>query len=146
MAEIKENGEAGKAAFQQQLMFPIGEKNPYNQFFDGQSYLAPVSEQQVGIYNVTFEPGCRNHWHVHQAGGGQILICVGGRGWYQAWGEAPVEMKPGTVVNIPPEVKHWHGAAADSWFAHLAIEVDGEETSNEWCEPVDDDAYAAVNK
>lgn len=148
MADITEKGEAGKTAFQQQLMFPIGEKNPYNQFFDGQSYLAPVSEKQVGIYNVTFEPGCRNHWHVHhaKAGGGQILICVGGRGWYQAWGEAPVAMTPGTVVNIPAGVKHWHGAAADSWFAHLAIEVDGEETSNEWCEPVDDDAYAAVNK
>lgn len=148
MADITEKGEAGKTAFQQQLMFPIGEKNPYNQFFDGQSYLAPVSEKQVGIYNVTFEPGCRNHWHVHHAksGGGHLLICVGGRGWYQAWGEAPVAMTPGTVVNIPAGVKHWHGAAADSWFAHLAIEVDGEETSNEWCEPVDDDAYAAMGK
>lgn len=148
MADITEKGEAGKTAFQQQLMFPIGEKNPYNQFFDGQSYLALVSEKQVGIYNVTFEPGCRNHWHVHHAksGGGQLLICVGGRGWYQAWGEAPVAMTPGTVVNIPAGVKHWHGAAADSWFAHLAIEVDGEETSNEWCEPVDDDAYAAMGK
>ena len=148
MADITEKGEAGKTAFQQQLMFPIGEKNPYNQFFDGQSYLAPVSEKQVCIYNVTFEPGCRNHWHVHHAksGGGQLLICVGGRGWYQAWGEAPVAMTPGTVVNIPAGVKHWHGAAADSWFAHLAIKVDGEETSNEWCEPVDDDAYAAMGK
>lgn len=148
MEIIKETGEAGKAAFQQQLMFPIGEKNPYGKFFDGQSYLAVVSDKQVPIHNVTFEPGCRNHWHIHHAktGGGQLLICVGGHGWYQAWGEAPVEMKPGTVVNIPAEVKHWHGAAVDSWFSHLAIEVEGEETSNEWLEPVDAAAYAALGK
>lgn len=107
------------------------------------SYLAPVSTEQVPIYNVTFEPGCCNNWHVHHAKsvGGQLLICVGGRGFYQEWGKEPVEMTPGTVVNIPPEVKHWHGAVADSWFSHLAIEVDGEDTSNEWLEPVDDDAY-----
>ena len=148
MADITEKGEGGKAEFQKELMFPIGEQNPYGKFFTGQSYLASVSEQQVAIHNVTFEPGCRNHWHIHHAksGGGQLLICVGGRGWYQAWGEEPVEMTPGTVVNIPPEVKHWHGAAVDSWFSHLAIEVEGEETSNEWLEPVDDAAYAAVGK
>lgn len=148
MANITEKGEAGKAAFQKELMFPIGEKNPYGKFFDGQSYFASVSDQQVAIHNVTFEPGCRNHWHIHHAksGGGQLLICVGGRGWYQAWGEKPALMTPGTVVHIPPEVKHWHGAAADSWFAHLAIEVDGVETSNEWLEPVDDAAYADVNR
>ena len=98
MANITEKGEAGKAAFQKELMFPIGEKNPYGKFFDGQSYLASVSDQQVAIHNVTFEPGCRNHWHIHHAksGGGQLLICVGGRGWYQAWGEQPALMTPGT--------------------------------------------------
>ena len=137
-----------KEAFQRELMFPIGEPNPYGKYFIGQSYLAPVSTQQVGIFNVTFEPGCRNNWHIHHAksGGGQILICVCGRGWYQAWGEKPVEMTPGTVVNIPANVKHWHGAAADHWFAHLAFDVDGEETSNEWLEPVTDEAYADVNR
>ena len=86
--------------------------------------------------NVTFEPGCRNNWHIHHAksGGGQILICVGGRGWYQEWGKDPIEMTPGTVINIPANVKHWHGAAEDSWFSHLAIEVPGEETSTKWLE------------
>lgn len=137
-----------KDAFQQEIMFPIGEKNPYNKYFTGQSYLAPVSEQQVGIFNVTFEPGCRNFWHIHHAksGGGQLIICVGGRGWYQAAGEQAIEMLPGTVVNIPPEVKHWHGAAADSWFAHLAVEVAGEDTSNEWLDPVSEAEYAEVNE
>ena len=132
-----------KDRYQNEIFFPIGAPNPYGQFFVGQSYLAPVSETQVSIFNVTFEPGCRNNWHIHHAksGGGQLLICVGGRGWYQAWGDEPVEMTPGTVVNIPAEVKHWHGAAADSWFSHLAIEVAGEETSAEWLEPVDAEAY-----
>ena len=138
--------ESEKDAFQKEIFFPIGEPNPYSQYFTGRSYLAPVSTQQVPIFNVTFEPGCRNFWHVHHAqkGGGQMLICVGGRGWYQAWGEAPVEMTPGTVVNIPPEVKHWHGAAADSWFAHLAVEIAGEGTSNEWCECVSDEEYSKL--
>ena len=132
-----------KDRFQQKLMFPIGEPNPFGAFFSGQSYLAPVSTEQVAIWNVTFEPGSRNNWHIHHAksGGGQLLICVGGRGWYQEWGKEPVEMTEGTVINIPPEVKHWHGAAKDAWFAHLAIEIDGEETSNEWLEPVDESAY-----
>ena len=132
-----------KDRFQQKIMFPIGEPNPFGAFFSGQSYLAPVSTEQAAIWNVTFEPGCRNNWHIHHAksGGGQLLICVGGRGWYQAWGKEPVEMTEGTVINIPPEVKHWHGAAKDAWFAHLAIEIDGEETSNEWLEPVDESAY-----
>lgn len=148
MEDIQIKGEAGKKEFQKQLMFSIGEKNPYGKFFDGQSYLAVVTDKQVPIHNVTFEPGCRNHWHIHHAksGGGQLIICVGGRGWYQAWGEKPVLMTPGTVVNIPPEVKHWHGAAADSWFAHLAIAVDGEETSNEWLEPVSEADYAALKE
>lgn len=137
-----------KAAFQQEIFLPIGEPNDgFAQYFTGQSYLAPLSVEQVPAFNVTFEPGCRNHWHIHHAasGGGQMLICIGGRGFYQEAGKAAVELIPGTVVNIPPEVKHWHGAAADSWMAHIAIEVPGEATANEWCEAVDDAAYAAVN-
>ncbi len=134
---------SGKDAYQKTIFFPIGEENPYGQFFVGQSYLAPLSTRQVPVFNVTFEPGCRNNWHVHHAtaGGGQMLLCVGGRGWYQEWGKAPVEMTPGTVVNIPANVKHWHGAAADSWFSHLAVEVAGENTSNEWLEPVSEEEY-----
>ena len=129
--------------FQKEIMFPIGEPNPYGEFFRGQSYLAPVSTEQVPIWNVTFEPGCRNNWHIHHAksGGGQMLICVGGRGYYQEWGKEAVEMTEGTVINIPPEVKHWHGAAKDSWFAHLAIEIEGEDASNEWLESVDEEEY-----
>ena len=132
-----------KDRFQKKIMFPVGDPNPFGEFFSGQSYLAPVSKAQVAIWNVTFEPGCRNNWHIHHAksGGGQMLICVGGRGWYQEWEKEPVEMTEGTVVNIPPEVKHWHGAAKDSWFSHLAIEIDGEGTGNEWLEPVDSAAY-----
>ena len=132
-----------KDAYQNTIFFPIGEENPYGQFFVGQSYLAPVSTEQVPVFNVTFEPGCRNNWHIHRAtsGGGQMLICVGGRGWYQEWGRQAVEMTPGTVVNIPANVKHWHGAAADSWFSHLAIEVGGENCSNEWLEPVSEGDY-----
>lgn len=123
--------------YQKSLFFPIGEPNDaYARYFSGRSFLAPVSASQIGIHNVTFEPGCQNNWHIHHAksGGGQILICVGGRGWYQEWGKEPVAMKPGDCVNIPVGVKHWHGAAEDSWFSHLAIEVPGEETSTEWLE------------
>ena len=132
-----------KDAYQNSIFFPIGQENPYGQFFVGRSYLAPVSTQQVPVFNVTFEPGCRNNWHIHRAsaGGGQLLLCVGGRGWYQEWGKEAVEMTPGTVVNIPANVKHWHGAAADSWFSHLAIEVTGENASNEWLEPVSEEDY-----
>ena len=132
-----------KDAYQNTIFFPVGEENPYGAFFVGQSYLAPVSTEQVPVFNVTFEPGCRNNWHVHHAssGGGQMLICVGGRGWYQEWGKPAVEMTPGTVVNIPANVKHWHGAAFDSWFSHLAVEVGGENASNEWLEPVSDEDY-----
>ena len=135
-----------KERFQKEIFFPIGEVNPYGQYFIGQSYLAPVSATQVPCFNVTFEPGCRNNWHIHHAksGGGQMLICVGGSGWYQEWGKDPVRMTPGTVINIPPEVKHWHGAAADSWFAHLAFEIGGTDTSNEWCEPVSDEEYGRL--
>ena len=130
------------------IMFPIGgPNNAYAKYFIGQSYLAPVSTEQVKIYNVTFEPKCRNNWHVHKAksGGGQMLIGVGGRGYYQEWGKDPVEIKEGTVINIPANVKHWHGAASDSWFSHLAIEIDGEEISNEWLEPVSDELYNKLN-
>jgi 4-carboxymuconolactone decarboxylase len=130
--------------FENEMIFPIGKTNDaYAQYFIGQSYLSPVSTEQVGVFNVTFEPRCRNNWHVHRAtkGGGQILICVAGRGWYQEWGKPAQELHPGDVVNIPACVKHWHGAAADSWFSHLAVEVPGENTSNEWLEPVTDEEY-----
>ena len=129
------------------MIFPIGQPNDgYAQYFSGRSYLAPLSSEQVGIYNVTFEPGCRNNWHIHHAkqGGGQILICVAGRGYYQQEGQPAQLLTPGDVVNIPAEVKHWHGAAADSWMSHLAIEVPGTDASNEWLEPVDDAEYAEL--
>ncbi|MDP4119350.1 MAG: cupin domain-containing protein [Bacillota bacterium] len=121
-------------------VFPMGGKNDaYAQYFVGQSYLNMLSMQQVVIGNVTFEPGCRNNWHIHHAksGGGQILLVTAGRGYYQEWSKEPRELHPGDVVNIPAGVKHWHGAAPDSWFAHLAIEVPANEGRNEWCEPVD---------
>lgn len=133
-----------KDKFQKEIMFPIGAPNDgFAQYFVGQSYLAPVSTEQLPIFNVTFEPGCRNNWHIHHAksGGGQMLICIGGRGWYQEEGKESVELTPGKVINIPPEVKHWHGAAADSWMAHLAVEIPGEGTGNEWCEAVSDEDY-----
>ena len=132
-----------KERFQNEIMFPIGEPNPYGKFFTGQSYLAPVSSEQIPIFNVTFEPSCRNNWHIHHAksGGGQMLICIGGRGWYQEWGKEARELLPGDIVNIPAEVKHWHGAAKDSWFAHLAVEIQGEDSRTEWCEAVSDDDY-----
>ncbi len=133
-----------KAKFQEEMIFPIGEPNTaYAQYFIGNSYLAPVSNEQIPIHNVTFEPGCRNNWHIHHAkeGGGQLLICVAGEGWYQEWGKPAQRLHPGDVVNIPANVKHWHGAAKDSWFAHLAIAVPGTETSNEWLEAVEDAEY-----
>lgn len=139
-SEIKDD----KEAFAKSMIFPVGEPNTaYARYFIGQSYLAPVSTEQVRISNVSFEPRCRNNWHIHHAtkGGGQVLICVAGRGWYQEWGKPARELFPGDVVNIPAGVKHWHGAAADSWFAHLAVEIEGENTSNEWLEPVNDDDY-----
>ncbi|MGM9847113.1 MAG: carboxymuconolactone decarboxylase family protein [Muribaculaceae bacterium] len=133
-----------KARFQQEMIFPIGEPNTaYSQYFIGNSYLAPVSREQINISNVTFEPGCRNNWHIHHAtsGGGQMLIGVAGHGWYQEEGKPAHEILPGTVIHIPAGVKHWHGAAADGWFAHLAVEIAGENTSNEWLEPVSDEEY-----
>lgn len=128
--------------------FPMGEPNDgFAQYFVGQSYLAPVLDApEISIHNVTFEPGCRNNWHIHHAvqGGGQILICVAGRGYYQQEGQPARLLTPGDVVNIPAEVRHWHGAAPDSWMSHLAIEVPGVNASNEWLEPVDDATYAAL--
>jgi len=126
------------------MIFPIGEPNAaFAKYFIGQSYLYPVSTKQVGVYNVTFEPACRNNWHIHHAakGGGQILVCIAGKGYYQEWGKKAVELNAGDTVNIPAEVKHWHGAAKNSWFSHLAIEVPGEGCSNEWLEPVSDEEY-----
>ena len=140
-------GDNAKAAFQREMIFPIGEPNTaYAKYFIGNSYLAPVSKEQVPVANVTFEPGCRNNWHIHRAtkGGGQMLIGVAGRGWYQEEGKPAVQILPGTVIHIPAGVKHWHGAAADSWFAHLAFEVPGENTSNEWLEPVSDEEYGKL--
>ena len=133
-----------------QGIFPLGEKNEaYAQFFTGQSYLktlAQAPDGHFGVGNVTFEPGCRNNWHVHKAtkGGGQTLVCVGGRGYYQEWGKEPVELRSGDAINIPAGVKHWHGAAPDSWFSHLAIEVPGENNSTEWLEPVGDEEYSKL--
>ena len=134
-----------KITHESQMVFPIGAPNDaFAKYFIGQSYLAPVSTAQVGIYNVTFEPGCRNNWHIHhaQSGGGQILICVAGRGFYQEAGKPAQALHPGDVVNIPAGVKHWHGAAPDSWFSHLAVEIPGTETANEWLEAVNDAEYA----
>lgn len=132
----------------QQSPFAIGGENVnYAQCFDGKSYLNMLSTQQVVIGNVTFEAGCRNHWHIHHAksGGGQLLIVTAGRGYYQEWGKPVQELRPGDVVHIPAEVKHWHGAAPNSAFQHLAIEIAGEETSNEWCEPVAEAEYVKLS-
>ena len=128
-------------------VFPVGKPNDaYAKYFVGKSYLDMISKEQVGVGNVTFEPACRNNWHIHHAkkGGGQILIATAGRGYYQEWGKPAVELKPGDVVNIPAGVKHWHGAAPDSWFQHLAIEVPGEGGRNEWLEPVSDEDYGKL--
>lgn len=126
-------------------MFGMGELNvAYAQYFIGNSYLKPLAKtDNMFLANVTFEPGCRNNWHIHHAnnGGGQILVCVEGEGWYQEEGKTAQSLMPGDVVTIPANVKHWHGAKKDSWFSHIAIEVPGENTSNEWCEPVTDDIY-----
>lgn len=125
-------------------VFPLGGKNEaFAQYFVGQSYLNMLTTDGVVIGNVTFEPGCRNNWHIHHAsqGGGQILLCTAGRGYYQEWGKEARELHAGDVVVIPVGVKHWHGAAQDSWFAHLAVEVPGADASTEWCESVSDETY-----
>ena len=138
----------GMAAFQREMIFPIGQPNTaYAKYFIGNSYLAPISSEQIPFNNVTFEPRCRNNWHIHHATrGGQMLVCVAGRGWYQEEGKPAVQMLPGDVIHIPANVKHWHGAAADSWFAHLAFEIPGENASNEWLEPVTDEEYNQLGK
>ena len=138
------SGDSAMARHAASMVFPIGAPNDgFAQYFTGRSFLAPVSAEQVGIFNVTFEPGCRNNWHIHHAekGGGQLLLCTAGEGWYQEAGKPAVSLTPGSVVMIPAEVKHWHGAKKDSWFSHIAVEVPGEGCRNEWCEPVTDEEY-----
>ena len=136
-----------KEEFDKINVFGFGEPNVnYSQYFIGNSYLNPLAidkEAKLSLFNVTFEPGCRNNWHIHHAtkGGGQILICVAGEGWYQEEGKEAVSLKPGKVIQIPANVKHWHGAKKDSWFSHIAVEIPGENTSNEWCEAVSDEEY-----
>ena len=127
-------------------LFGLGQPNDaYAQYFTGRSYLKPLTDPKETVFlaNVTFEPGCRNNWHIHRAaqGGGQLLLCTGGRGWYQEWGQKARALRPGDVVTIPAGVKHWHGAAKDSWFSHVAFEAPGEDCSNEWLEPVVDAEY-----
>ncbi len=138
-----------KAAFQKEMIFPIGEPNTaYAKYFKGNSYLARISTSGIPFSNVTFEPGCRNNWHIHHAktGGGQMLVGVAGTGWYQEEGKPAQPIVPGTVIHIPANVKHWHGAAANGWFAHLAFEIPGTEASNEWLDPVTDEEYNKLSK
>ena len=136
-----------KEDFDRENVFGLGEANDaFAKYFIGQSYLNPLvdpEDSNIFLANVTFEPGCRNNWHIHKAtsGGGQILVCTAGFGWYQEEGKKPQSLKPGDVVNIKPGIKHWHGAKKDSWFSHIAIEVPGENTSNEWLEEVSDKDY-----
>lgn len=139
-----DNAFTDKERFQQEMIFPIGEPNTtYAEYFTGNSYIAHISNSQITFSNVSFEPGCRNNWHIHHAAtkGGQMLVGVAGRGWYQEEGKPARQILPGTVIHIPANVKHWHGAAADSWFAHLAFEIPGENTSNEWLSPVSNEEY-----
>lgn len=138
-----------EAAFEQENVFGRGAENTaYAQYFSGASFLNPLTDPKKTVFlaNVTFEPGCRNNWHIHHAasGGGQLLICTAGEGWYQEEGQPAVSLQPGTVITIPANVKHWHGAKRDSWFSHIAVEVPGTECKNEWCEPVGDEAYAKL--
>lgn len=135
-----------KEEFYKSNVFGEGEPNTnFSKYFIGNSYLNPLTNPSETIFlaNVTFEPGCRNNWHIHHAtkGGGQILVCTAGEGWYQEEGKETVELKPGKVITIPANVKHWHGAKKDCWFSHIAIEVPGDNTKTEWCEPVQDEEY-----
>ncbi|MDO4376355.1 MAG: cupin domain-containing protein [bacterium] len=135
-----------KEEFDKQNVFGLGKENiDFAKYFIGKSYLNPLTDPNKTVFlaNVTFEPGCRNNWHIHHAtkGGGQILICISGEGWYQESGKEKVSLKPGDVITIPANVKHWHGAKKDSWFSHIAVEVPGENTSNEWLEEVTDEEY-----
>ena len=141
-------GVDAKAEHQRNMIFPVGEPNTaFAKYFSGNSYLAPLSNEQVTFFNVTFEPGVHNNWHIHKAdkGGGQVLVGVAGRGWYQEEGKPAVEILPGTVIHIPANVKHWHGAQKDGWFSHLAFEIEGENASNIWLEPVSEDAYNTLD-
>lgn len=138
-----------KEEFEKQNVFGMGNANTaYAQYFSGESFLNPLTKPETGVFlaNVTFEPGCRNNWHIHYAtkGGGQLLVCTAGEGWYQEEEKEAVSLVPGTVITIPAEVKHWHGAKKDSWFSHIAVEVPGENCSNEWCEPVSDEEYGKL--
>lgn len=138
---------SNKEDFEKANIFGMGNPNDaFAQYFIGNSYLNPLNEfgeSPVFVANVTFEPECRNNWHIHKAskGGGQILICIAGEGWYQEEGKDAESLVPGTVITIPANMKHWHGAKADSWFSHIAVEVPGDDTSNEWLEKVDDEHY-----
>lgn len=130
-------------------IFGLGQPNTaFAKFFSGNSYLKPLTEPGKTVFtaNVTFEPGCRNNWHIHKAdeGGGQVLLCVDGIGWYREWGKDAQELRPGDAITVPAGVKHWHGAAKDSWFSHIAIEVPGKNTSTEWLEPVTDEEYGKL--
>lgn len=140
---------SSKEQFQKANVFGTGDENTaYANFFVGNSFLNPLTDPQNGLFlaNVTFEPGCRNNWHIHKSssGGGQILICTAGEGWYREYGKEAVSLSEGTVITIPTNVKHWHGAKKDSWFSHIAIEVPGENCQNEWCEEVSDEEYNAL--
>jgi len=136
-----------KSEFEKVNMFGLGVPNEmFSKYFIGDSFLNPLTkpgESPVFLVNVTFEPGCRNNWHIHHAtsGGGQILICTAGEGWYQEEGKEAVSLQEGSVVYIPTGVKHWHGAKADSWFSHISLEVPGEDKTNEWLEAVGDEEY-----
>ena len=135
-----------KEEFDKLNVFGLGNLNEaYAKYFTGNSYLNQLAKTENGISfaNVTFEPACRNNWHIHKAknGGGQVLICTAGLGYYQEWNQPVRKLKPGDIVVIPANVKHWHGARKGSWFSHIAVEVPGEETSNEWLEPVSDEEY-----
>ncbi len=125
-------------------LFGLGGPNSdYAQYFSGRSYLKALNVSGVGVYNVTFEPGCRNNWHIHHKGG-QILLCTDGQGWYQEWQKPARSLAPGDVVYIQPEIKHWHGAVSEQWFTHVAIEIPAKDASNEWLEPVSDEQYANI--
>lgn len=148
--EIKGEVIPDRNKFEKVNIFGTGKPNvDYAKYFIGNSFLNPLTEagaSSVFLANVTFEPGCRNNWHIHHAdkGGGQILICTAGEGWYQEEGKEAVSLKPGMVIVIPANTKHWHGAKNNSWFSHIAVEVPGENTSNEWCEPVTDVEYSKL--
>ena len=138
-----------KQEFKKANMFGEGKPNSaFARYFIGSSYLNALTDPSCGLFlaNVTFEPGCRNSWHIHHAkkGGGQLLLCTAGEGWYQEEGKEPISLKEGSVIVIKAGVKHWHGAKKDSYFSHIAFELPGEETSTEWCEPVNDEEYSKL--